>query len=88
VVNPSVACLAEGDALGVISDIAPASLAGVTANISNTTAATLRPRTRPCLECATPVMVEVSLNAGGDKRFSPSPAWPAGVRVNSQSPEA
>src|SRR5262249_19961501 len=73
VVNPSDACFADGDELGVISDIALASLPGMRANISIATAAPLRPRTRPRLACAVLVMVEVSLNAGGGKRFSRVP---------------
>jgi hypothetical protein len=68
VVNRSDACFADGDMLGVISDIALVCLAGATANISSAIAATLRPRTRPGLECAIPVMVDVSLNAGDSKR--------------------
>jgi hypothetical protein len=58
VVNPSDDSFAEGDAPGVINDIALACLTGATTNISSTTAAKLRPRTRPRLEGTILVMVE------------------------------
>jgi hypothetical protein len=58
VVNPCDDCFAEGDAPGVISDIALACLTGVTAKISSATAAKLKPRTRPRLESTTLVTAE------------------------------
>jgi hypothetical protein len=77
VVNAPLACFAEGEALGVISDIALASLAGATASISSATAATPRLRTRPRLECAILVMIDISLHASG-MRSSPI-QWLASV---------
>jgi hypothetical protein len=67
VVTAPLACFADGEALGVISDVALASLAGATANNSSATAATPRLRTRPRLECAIPVMVDISRTQAGTR---------------------